>query len=143
MSENPNIGCQETLFISESVSISYVLSISNIHRFLYIFSYCKLSNPTKTIQIAMNGKCCFYNKDRCGPFTKPRIPIDGLISESDLDNNVRHHLSIIIIEQKSLPINLLNEKGLIENRIGKKFQDGDNNSDRKFDHTIINSLRCM
>ena len=73
----------------------------------------------------MNDKCYSYNEDECGPFTKPRIPIDGLFSKIDLDNDVEHHLSTIKIEKKSLPINLLTEKGLIENRIGNKFQDGD------------------
>ena len=73
----------------------------------------------------MNDKCCFYDDNECGPFTKPRIPIDGLFSKNDLDNNVEHHLSTIKIEKMSLPINLLTEKGLIENRIGKKFQNGD------------------
>ena len=73
----------------------------------------------------MNDKCCFYDDNECGPFTKPRIPIDGLFSKNDLDNNVEHHLSTIKIEKMSLPINLLTEKGLIGNRIGEKFQDGD------------------
>ena len=36
----------------------------------------------------MNDICFFYKEDECGPFTKPRIPIDGLFSESELDNNV-------------------------------------------------------
>ena len=72
----------------------------------------------------MNDKCCFYNKDECGSFTKPRILINCLFSNNDLDNDVEHHLSTIKIEKKSLPINPLTEKGLIEIRIGKKFQDG-------------------
>ena len=73
----------------------------------------------------MNDKCCFCNKDKCGSFTKLRIPIDGLFSKNDLVNDVEHHLSIIKTEKKSFSINLLTEKGLIGNRIGKEFQDGD------------------
>ena len=48
----------------------------------------------------MHHKYCFYNEDKCGPFTKPRIPLDGLLSKSDLDNNEEHHLSTIKIEKK-------------------------------------------
>ena len=47
----------------------------------------------------MNDKCYSYNEDECGPFTKPRIPIDGLFSKIDLDNDVEHHLSTIKIEK--------------------------------------------
>ena len=72
----------------------------------------------------MNDKCCFCNKDKCGSFTKLRIPIDGLFSKNDLVNDVENHLSIIKTEKKSFSINLLTEKGLIGNRIGKEFQDG-------------------
>ena len=43
----------------------------------------------------MNDKCCFYNEDECGPFTKQRIPIDGLFSKNDLDNDVEHHFLLI------------------------------------------------
>ena len=38
----------------------------------------------------MNDKCFFYKEDECGPFTKSRIPIDGLFSKSDLDNHIEH-----------------------------------------------------
>ena len=59
----------------------------------------------------------FYKEDQCGPFTKPWIPIDGLFSKSDLGSNVEHHLSAIKIEKKSLPINLLTEKGRIRRKV--------------------------
>ena len=42
-----------------------------------------------------------------------------------LRQQAEHHLSTIKIEKKSLPINLLTDNGLIENKIGKKFHDGD------------------
>ena len=59
----------------------------------------------------------FYKGDECGPFTKPWIPTDGLFSKSDLDSNVEHHLNTIKIEKKSLPINLLSEKGCIRKKV--------------------------
>ena len=77
------------------------------------------------VQITMNYKCCFYNEDECGPFTEPRISTDGLFSKNDLDNNV-HHLRTIKIGKKSLPINLLTEKGLTEIELGKNFMMGTN-----------------
>ena len=47
----------------------------------------------------MNDKCFFYKEDECGPFTKPRIPMDGLFSKRDLGNNAEHNLSTIKIEK--------------------------------------------
>ena len=38
----------------------------------------------------MNDKCFFYKEGECSPFTKSRIPIDGLFSKSDLDKHVEH-----------------------------------------------------
>ena len=40
-----------------------------------------------------------------------------LFSKSDLDSNVEHNLSTIKIEKKSLPINLLTEKGRIRRKV--------------------------
>ena len=40
-----------------------------------------------------------------------------LFSKSDLDSNVEHNLSTIKIEKKSLPINLLTEKGCIRKKV--------------------------
>ena len=66
----------------------------------------------------MNGKCFFYKEDECGLFTKPRIPIDGLFSRIDLDNDVEHHLSIIKTE-KSQSIDLLTDKGLTGEKVSQ------------------------
>ena len=65
----------------------------------------------------------FYKEDECGPFTKPWIPIDGLLSKSDLDSNVEHHLSTTKIEKKIInPINLLTEKGILSFKMGTKYE---------------------
>ena len=70
----------------------------------------------------MNDKCFFYKENECGPFTKPRIPIDGLFSKSDLDNNVEHHLSTIKIGKKAASSKSTNWRRAYK---VKKFQDGD------------------
>ena len=51
------------------------------------------------------------------------IAIDGLLSKSDLDNNVGHHLSTTKIEKKIInPINLLTEKGILSFKMGTKYE---------------------
>ena len=51
------------------------------------------------------------------------IAIDGLLSKSDLDSNVEHHLSTTKIEKKIInPINLLTEKGILSFKMGTKYE---------------------
>ena len=71
------------------------------------------------------GTCSFFSDGKCGAHSKRTPPIDCMFHMSDITEDVKPHLVALHVMKGQDSVEPWSERNLIENRIGRQLQEGE------------------